>query len=151
MSSTVCINLPASEWNAPRIFIGRVQLDNHTAWGQAMNRKSLLLAIAFATAFAGSAYAADVVTTGDVNSVGQWYGRAGGLTGSDRVHGLHAGDGKVGISFDQDVAARTNMARERNTGAVGVTWDRDVAARTNMQRESTPPSSTATVPGPTHN
>ena len=116
-----------------------------------MNRKSLLSAIAFAATFAGSAYAADVVTTGDVNSVGQWYGRAGGLTGSDRVHGLRPGDAKVGVTFDQDVAARTNMARDRSTGQVGVTWDRDVAARTNMQRESTPPSSTATVPGPTHN
>ena len=116
-----------------------------------MNRKSLLSAIALATMFAGSAYAADIVTTGDVSNVDKWYGRAGGLAGSDRVNGLRPGDTKVGVSFDQDVAARTNMARERTTGQVGVSWDRDVAARTNMQRESTPSSATATVPGPTHN
>jgi len=116
-----------------------------------MNRKSLLSAIALATMLAGSAYAADIVTTGDVSNVDKWYGRAGGLAGSDRVNGLRPGDTKVGVSFDQDVAARTNMARERTTGQVGVSWDRDVAARTNMQRESTPSSATATVPGPTHN
>ena len=116
-----------------------------------MNIKSVLSAVVLATAFAGSAYAADVVTTGDVSNVDKWYGRAGGLAGSDRVSGLRAGDAKVGVIFDQDVAARTNMARERDTGSVGVTWDRDVAARTNMHRETTPPSSTATVPGPTHN
>ena len=116
-----------------------------------MNRKSLLSAIALATMLAGSAYAADIVTTGDVSNADKWYGRAGGLAGSDRVGGLRVGDSKVGVSFDQDVAARTNMSRDRTAGQVGVTWDRDVAARTNMQRETTPATSTATAPGPTHN
>ena len=117
-----------------------------------MNSKSLLSVIAVATALSGSVYAADIVTTGDLSTTDKWYGRAGGLAGSDRVTGLRAGDTKVGVSFDQEVAARTNMAQDRTTGQVGVSWDRDVAARTNMQRESTTPrTSTATVPGPTHN
>ena len=116
-----------------------------------MNTKFLFSAIAIASALCGSAYAADIVSTGDLSTTDKWYGRAGGLAGSDRVNGLHAGDAKVGVSYDQDVAARTNMARERTPGQVGVSWDRDVAARTNMQRENTVPASTATVPGPTHN
>ena len=116
-----------------------------------MNAKLLLSAIAVAAALSGSAYAADTVMSADLSTVDKWYGRAGGLAGSDRVGALHAGNATVGVTFDQDVAARTNMARERTTGQVGVSWDRDVAARTNMQRESTPSSSTATVPGPTHN
>jgi opacity protein-like surface antigen len=117
-----------------------------------MNSKFLISAIAVAAALSGSAYAADIVSTGDLSSVDKWYGRAGGLAGSDRVSQLHTGDTKVGVIFDQDVAARTNMHREQTPAQVGVTWDRDVAARTNMQRESTEGrSSTATVPGPTHN
>jgi hypothetical protein len=132
--------------------VADANLNNHTAWEYLMNSKFLFSAIAVAAALSGSAYAADIVTTGDLSTTDKWYGRAGGLAGSDRVHGLHAGDTKVGVVFDQDVAARTNMARERTAGQVGVTWDRDVAARTNMQRDSTvTPSSTATVPGPTHN
>ena len=122
-----------------------------TAIGNSMNTKSLLSAIAIATALGTSAYAADIVTTGDLGTVDKWYGRAGGLAGSDRVNQLHVGQDKVGVSFDQEVAARTNMSRERSPSQLGVTWDREVAARTNMQREGTTPSSTANVPGPTHN
>jgi hypothetical protein len=120
--------------------------------GKIMNLKSLFSAIALASACAGSAVAADVVSSGDLQSIDKWYGRAGGLAGSDRVGALHAGDTQVGVIFDQDVATRTNMHREQSTNQVGVAWDRDVAARTNMQREGTTVrSSTATVPGPTHN
>ena len=117
-----------------------------------MNMKPLLSAIALATAFAGSAGAADIVSGGDLRSVDKWYGRAGGLTGSDRVGALSTGDAKVGVVFDQDVAARTNMQREQSSSQVGVAWDREVAARTNMPREGTTVrSSTATAPGPVHN
>ena len=94
-----------------------------------MNMKPLLSAIALATAFAGSAGAADIVSGGDLRSVDKWYGRAGGLAGSDRVGALSTGDAKVGVVFDQDVAARTNMPREGTTVR----------------------SSTATAPGPVHN
>ena len=117
-----------------------------------MNMKTLLSAIAIAGAFAGSAGAADIVSTGDLRAVDKWYGRAGGLAGSDRVAALSTGDAKVGVIFDQEVAARTNMQREPSSSQVGVAWDRDVAARTNMPREgATVRSSTATAPGPVHN
>ena len=71
--------------------------------------KTLLSAIALATAFAGSAGAADIVSSGDLRSVDKWYGRAGGLAGSDRVGALSTGDAKVGVIFDQDVAARIGV------------------------------------------
>jgi hypothetical protein len=117
-----------------------------------MNAKFLLSAIAVAATLGGSAYGADIVTSGDLKSVDKWYGRAGGLAGSDRVGALNVGESTVGVTFDQEVAARTNMSRDSRTSQVGVTWDRDVAARTNMPRDgNTSPASTATVPGPTHN
>jgi len=116
-----------------------------------MKIKPLLSAMAIAATLGSSVYAADTVTTGDTSSMDKWYGRAGGLVGSDRVDRLRVGETTVGVIFDQDVATRTNMHREPGTSKVGVSWDRDVAARTNMQREVTAPSSTATVPGPTHN
>jgi len=116
-----------------------------------MNAKFLLSAVAVAAALCGSAYAADIVTSGDLSTVGKWYGRAGGLAGSDRVGGLQAGQSTVGVTFDQEVAERTNMSRDPRTSQVGVSWDRDVAARTNMPRGDATPASTATAPGPTHN
>ena len=123
-----------------------------TAMGNRMNAKFLLSAIAVAATLGGSAYGADIVTSGDLKSVDKWYGRAGGLAGSDRVGALNVGESTVGVTFDQEVAARTNMSRDSRTSQVGVTWDRDVAARTNMPRDgNTSPASTATVPGPTHN
>ena len=100
-----------------------------------MNAKLLISVIAAAAAFAVNAHAADVVTSGDLSTVDKWYGRAGGLTDADRVSALKAGTTKVGISYDADVAARTNMARGQAThNQVGVTYDADVAARTNMPR-----------------
>ena len=123
-----------------------------TAMGNAMNAKLLLSAIAVAATLGTSAYAADIVTSGDLSTVNQWYGRAGGLAGSDRIGALHTGNSTVGVTFDQDVAARTNMSRDARNSQVGVSWDREVAARTNMPRDGgTTPASTATVPGPTHN
>jgi hypothetical protein len=100
-----------------------------------MNTKLLISAIAAAAAFAVNSHAADVVTSGDLSTIDKWYGRAGGLTDTDRVSALKAGSTQVGISYDADVAARTNMAREQAThNQVGVTYDADVAARTNMRR-----------------
>jgi opacity protein-like surface antigen len=104
-----------------------------------MKSKLLISAIAAAAAFAVNAHATDVVTSGDLSSIDKWYGRAGGLTDGDRVSGLKAGTTKLGISYDADVAARTNMSRAQAThNEVGVTYDADVAARTNMQRAEAP-------------
>jgi len=100
-----------------------------------MNTKLLISVIAAAAAFAVNVNAAEVVTSGNLNSVDKWYGRAGGLTDGDRVTGLATGNSRIGVSYDADVAARTNMPRSEATGGqVGVTYDADVAARTNMQR-----------------
>jgi len=100
-----------------------------------MNTKLIISAVAAAAAFALSAHAADVVTSGDLKSIDKWYGRAGGLTDADRVTGVSAGATKVGVSYDADVAARTSMPRGQAThNQVGVSYDADVAARTNMPR-----------------
>ncbi len=100
-----------------------------------MNTKLLISAIAAAAAFAVNAHAAGVVTSGDVSTIDKWYGRAGGLTDTDRVTALKGGTTQVGISYDADVAARTNMARDQAThNQVGISYDADVAARTNMRR-----------------
>jgi hypothetical protein len=100
-----------------------------------MNTKLIISAIAVAAAFAVEAHAGDVVNSGGVGSIDKWYGRAGGLTDADRVTGLTAGSNRLGVSYDADVAARTNMQRQQAThNQVGVTYDTDVAARTNMPR-----------------
>lgn len=63
------------------------------------------------------------------------YGRAGQLVGSDRVMNLQAGKAPLSVSYDHEVAARTNMATDRATGKrVGVSYDAEYAARTNMPR-----------------
>ena len=100
-----------------------------------MNAKLLISALAATAAFAVNVHAADVVSSGDLNTIDKWYGRAGGLIDADRVSGLAAGTSRVGVAYDADVAARTNMSRAQAThNQVGVTYDADVAARTNMQR-----------------
>lgn len=87
----------------------------------------------------GSAVAGgDTLSTGNVDSMGQWYGRAGGLAGSDRVMAIgkaSAGGNQISITYDKDVAQRTNMHRDSaDSGNVGIAYDKDVAARTNMPR-----------------
>jgi hypothetical protein len=102
--------------------------------------------VAWATAIGmlsiGSALAGgDALSTGNVDSMGQWYGRAGGLVGSDRVMALGKASGdsnRVIIAYDKDVAQRTNMQRDSaNNGNIGIAYDKDVAARTNMPRDET--------------
>ncbi len=101
-----------------------------------MNTKLLISVMAATAAFAVNVQAADVVTSGDVNTIGKWYGRAGGLTDGDRVSGLTASNSKVGIAYDADVAARTNMQRDQATHSqIGVNYDADVEARTHMRPE----------------
>ena len=106
-------------------------------------------ALALAAGFAQGALAQqDVLSNG---SFEHWYGRAGGLTGSERVAGLTGGNRAVGITYDRDVAAYTNMATDRATGQrVGIVYDQDISARTNMQR-GTSTSVVAGQPGRTAN
>lgn len=118
-----------------------------------MNAKLLFSAVAAAAAFSINVHAANVVTSGDIDAMSHWYGQGGGLVGSDRVSGLHTGTTKVGVAYDADVAARTNLPRGQATNSdVGVSYDADVAARTNMPRgESAAPSKAAGVAGPKSN
>lgn len=100
-----------------------------------MNAKLFIAAIATAAALGFNAYAADTVTSSSEATIAKSYGRAGGLVGADRVSGLQAGNTQIGIAYDADVAARTNMPRaEAGNASVGVAYDADVAARTNMPR-----------------
>jgi hypothetical protein len=120
--------------------------------GAKMNIKLLVSTIAAASALAGTAYAGDVLTGGDLSTVDKWYGRAGGLVGSDRVSALRPGESKVGVTFDQEVAERTNMHREPGTSQVGISRDAEVAARTNMPiNGNPPPRATAGTQAPVHN
>ena len=106
-----------------------------------MTTKHLFWAFTMAAALSAPGYAADVVTSGDVDSMAKWYGNAGGMVGSDRVTGLHAGSSKVGVSYDPDIVKRTNMQRgQAEPATVGVTYDSDVATRTNMQRDNKAPA-----------
>ena len=91
-------------------------------------------ALALAAGLTNVAIAQDVRSTDD-QTIAQTYGRAGGLTGSDRVTGLTAGHRPVGVTYDRDVAERTNMSTDRANGAgVGVVYDEEYVGRTNMQR-----------------
>jgi hypothetical protein len=80
----------------------------------------------------------DMLTVADPETMGKWYGRAGGLVGSDLVMApakpIKPGT-RVRITYDREVAERTNMHRqEAATGGVTITYDKAVAARTNMPR-----------------
>ncbi len=91
------------------------------------------------------------LTSGNLSTVDHWYGRAGGLVGVDRLAALPSAATNPGITitYDRDVAARTNMPLDRSSGAgVTVTYDRDVAARTNMGRShEAEPVQAAGIPG----
>ena len=102
-------------------------------------RPRFALGAALAAVSLGNAVmAADILTVADPATMSQWYGRAGGLVGSDRVmaiaKGAKAGN-PVRITYDKDVAERTNMHRQEAAYArVTISYDKDVAARTNMPR-----------------
>ena len=101
-------------------------------------------ALSIGTALAGG----DALKSGDVDTMGQWYGRAGGLTDSDRVSVLGksaTGNQQVGITYDKDVAQRTNMQRESaSSKEIGITYDKDVAERTNLPRSEKPQATAET-------
>jgi opacity protein-like surface antigen len=118
----------------------------------------IALAAAVAALSTGGVMAdSDVVTATNPESIGQGYGRAGGLVGSDRVMAIGktgAGSKAIGVAYDKDVAERTNMKREDAPDSVlGVTYDKDVVERTNMQRAAKPAPATKSVgvPGRTSN
>ena len=129
-----------------------------------MNTK-LLISATVAAAFAINVHAAGGVTSGDLNTIDKWYGRAGGLIGADRVAGRSTSTRRVGVVYDADVAVRTNMPRaQAPTSQVGVrghdTIDQwygraggqtgaDVVARTNLPpgQHAVGPSNAAGIEG----
>lgn len=89
---------------------------------------------------AGNVTAADdTLHTGDSSTMGKWYGRAGGLVGAERIESLAnlpSHGPRIGVTYDTDVAQRTNMPpRDASSDQVGISYDKDVAARTNMPRD----------------
>src|SRR5512145_2077762 len=98
----------------------------------------LVLAAAAALSVGVASAQSDAVKSNDIGTIDKSYGRAGGLVGSDRVKGLRAhasSNASLGVSWDAEVAARTNMPGDRAAGAgVGVSYDQAVAERTNMPR-----------------
>ena len=99
-----------------------------------------LAGVILAISGAGNVIAAgDTLHTGDSSTMGQWHGRAGGLVGAERITFISnsVGHGEpIGITYDKDVAQRTNMQpRDTSSAGVGITYDKDVAARTNMPRD----------------
>jgi hypothetical protein len=134
---------------------GRTLLPNSRSRGLKMTTRNTLLASALVAAamLAAPAAFADstTLTSGDLSTADHWYGRAGGLIGVDRVAALPAAGSNPGITitYDRDVAQRTNMPLDRSNGSgVTVTYDRDVAARTNMGRsQDSEPIQAAGIPG----
>jgi hypothetical protein len=120
-----------------------------------MTTRNTLLASALVAAamLAAPAAFADstTLTSGNLSTVDHWYGRAGGLIGVDRLAAVPSAVTNPGITitYDRDVAQRTNMPLDRSSGAgVTVTYDRDVAARTNMGRShDAEPVQAAGIPG----
>jgi hypothetical protein len=116
-----------------------------------VRNKLLTSAIVAVAALSATAALADgsVLKAGDVSGAPHWYGRAGGLVGSDRVAALrtNAANPGIAVNYDRDVAARTNMATDRiSDQTVTVTYDRDVAQRTNMGLRETAPVQAAGAP-----
>jgi len=114
--------------------------------------KTKVTLFALATAmFAGFAIGdeSQVLNSGDVGTMSKWYGRAGGLAGSDAVSNARANGANVSITYDKDVAERTNMTRDPADGKnIGIAYDKDVADRTNMSRSQTAPESVKAATGP---
>ena len=108
-------------------------------------------ALGATTVFADSS----LLKAGDLSTAAHWYGRAGGLVGAERVAALRTNELNpgIGVTYDRDVAARTNMSVDRTTGqTVTVTYDRDVAERTHMGRSAdTTPVQAAGAPAPKTN
>src|SRR5262245_13001717 len=106
--------------------------------------------IAVAMLSIGSAMADETLRTGNPQTMDKWHGRAGGLVGADRIEAISKVTGdRVGVSYDQDVAKRTNMPREgAGKNEIGITYDKDVANRTNMPRGVSPPQSAGTAAAP---
>jgi hypothetical protein len=112
-----------------------------------VSMSAVALALAAVMGMTGKAVHAEgpVLKSSNQNQFDQWYGRAGGTTGTQRIDALHEATlppPNVGISYDKDVAARTNMQREGvENNEIGITYDEGIAARTNMGRsqpEQTP-------------
>jgi hypothetical protein len=114
---------------------------------------ALALAAMLGLSLAGKAVHAEgpVLKSSDPSQFGHWYGRAGGSTGTEHIDTLNQATlppPNVSVSYDKDVAERTNMQRQGvDSKEIGVSYDRDIAARTNMGRgQPQTPSEVAKAP-----
>jgi hypothetical protein len=112
---------------------------------------TLFALIAAAALTAGTAIGDDsqALHSGNVESMSKWYGRAGGLVGADEVSAARISGANISVTYDKDVAERTNMAREpAESKGVGIAYDKDVADRTNMPRGQTAADPVKAAAGP---
>jgi hypothetical protein len=88
-----------------------------------------------------------VLKSSNPNQFDHWYGRAGGTTGTNRIDTLNEATfppPNVSLSYDKDIAERTNMQREGvDNTEIGIAYDKGIAARTNMGRSQ--PEATSEV------
>jgi hypothetical protein len=115
-----------------------------------ISQSAVGIAIAALSIVSEVALGDDTLRSGDVLNIDKWYGRAGGLVGSDRVMAIGKSSAdRVGITYDADVAKRTNLPRDGTAkGDVSITSDKDVANRTNMQRDVPPAQSAGSAAAP---
>jgi hypothetical protein len=81
-----------------------------------IGRRLAVVAAMTAAGLYWTAAGAAVVHGGNTDEMAHWYGRAGGLTGSDAVSRpvARADDGpSVGVSYSADLAKWTNMPRDQ--------------------------------------
>jgi len=101
-------------------------------------QKFKLIAVAIILGMASPiAMSADMVHGGEPSQMELWQGRAGGLVHSDRVSHLRvpAAGVEVGVTYDKELAQRTNMTRvDDDPQQLAVSYDKEVAERTNMPR-----------------
>ena|SRR5215510_11709768 len=115
-----------------------------------INRVCLALGIAAASLSMQNVFAQEALKTGDKHMMDKWYGRAGGLVGSERITAISKATGdRVGVSYDADVAKRTNLPREgAGKNDISITYDKDVTSRTNMPRDVPPTQNAGTAEAP---
>ena len=112
-----------------------------------VSTSAVALALAAMLSLTGKAVHAEgpVLKSSNPNEFSHWYGRAGGTTGTERIDSLNEATlppPGVSVTYDKDIAERTNMQREGvDNKDIGISYDQGIAERTNMGRsqpEATP-------------
>jgi len=94
----------------------------------------------------GQAHAAELLRSGSATGE-QAYGRAGGLTGAERIAQQRPGTAPVTVVYDGEFVSRTNLPTDRAQNTrIGITWDAEYVGRTNMPRKDRTPVVAETGP-----